>query len=187
MTDITEQAHRAAEAQDRRIALLIAILALLLAFAETGSKSTQTEALGANIQASDFWAFYQAKTIRETLLQTASELAKTGQGANGAATEAQIKAWSGAIAKLQSDPKSGEGRKELVQKAQRDERRRDVLLASNHQFELSSAAFQIAIVLASATLITGVRQLSWLAGALGVLGGAFLLLAFLAPTALPFF
>ena len=59
----------------RRIGLLIAALAALLALTETGGKSAQTEALNANVQASDLWAFFQAKTVRLTTIRTAAELA----------------------------------------------------------------------------------------------------------------
>src|SRR5207249_1255798 len=59
----------------RRIGILIAVLAALLALTETGGKSAQTEALDANLQASDLWAFFQAKTVRLTTLRTAAELA----------------------------------------------------------------------------------------------------------------
>ena len=54
------------QAATKRIALLIAILALFLAFSETLGKSAQTKALSLNIKASDTWNFFQAKTIRQT-------------------------------------------------------------------------------------------------------------------------
>src|SRR5436190_18575736 len=59
----------------RRIGLLIAALAALLALTETGGKSAQTEALNANVQAADLWSFFQSKTIRLTSIRTAAELA----------------------------------------------------------------------------------------------------------------
>ena len=58
--------------KDKRIALLISVLALFLALSEVLGKSAQTEALTANVQANDLWAFYQAKTIRMTVLRTAA-------------------------------------------------------------------------------------------------------------------
>src|ERR1039457_2816623 len=61
----------------RRIGLLIAALAALLALTEAGGKSAQTEALNANVQASDLWAFFQSKTIRITTIRTAA-----GEGAS---------------------------------------------------------------------------------------------------------
>jgi hypothetical protein len=58
-----------------RIGLLIAGLAALLALMEAGGKSSQTEAVNANLQASNLWAFFQAKTARMTTIRTAAETA----------------------------------------------------------------------------------------------------------------
>src|SRR5262245_8460610 len=59
--------------QNKKIALLIAVIALFLAFSETLGKSAQTAALSYNVEASNLWAFYQAKTIRRTLVETAAQ------------------------------------------------------------------------------------------------------------------
>src|SRR4030088_3505769 len=69
-------AAKPAENQNKKIALLIAVIALFLAFSETLGKSAQTAALSYNVEASNLWAFYQAKTIRQTTLQAAAELLK---------------------------------------------------------------------------------------------------------------
>src|SRR5471030_1429754 len=58
---------------NKGIALLIAVLALFLAFSETLGKSAQTTAITLNVTSNDLWAFFQAKTIRMTVLSTASE------------------------------------------------------------------------------------------------------------------
>src|SRR5262245_45151973 len=67
------------EGQNKRVALLIAVIALFLAFSETLGKSAQTAALSYNVEASNLWAFYQAKTIRQTMLQTGLDLLKIDQ------------------------------------------------------------------------------------------------------------
>jgi hypothetical protein len=61
---------------NKKVALLIAVLAVLLAFVETLGRSAQTEALSANIEAANLWAFYQAKTVRVTTVRTAAEAAE---------------------------------------------------------------------------------------------------------------
>src|SRR5262245_5334291 len=61
------------ESRNKRIALLIAIIALFLAFSETLGKSAQTAAISYNVEASNLWAFFQAKTIRRTLVETAAQ------------------------------------------------------------------------------------------------------------------
>src|ERR687891_570328 len=58
---------------NKGVALLISVLALVLAFSETLGKGAQTNALASNIEASNLWAFFQAKTIRQTVLRTAAE------------------------------------------------------------------------------------------------------------------
>src|SRR5262249_37799212 len=58
---------------NRKVALLIAVLALFLAFSETLGKSAQTSAITYNVTTNDLWAFFQAKTIRMTVLRTAAE------------------------------------------------------------------------------------------------------------------
>src|ERR1700719_1163770 len=70
-----EHAEHAAGA-NKKIALVIAIIALFLAFSETLGKSANTEAITLNIKASDTWNFFQAKTIRRTVVVTAAESLK---------------------------------------------------------------------------------------------------------------
>src|SRR5215813_1245186 len=61
------------EGRNKKIALLIAVIALFLAFSETLGKSAQTAALSYNVEASNLWAFFQAKTIRRTRVETAAQ------------------------------------------------------------------------------------------------------------------
>jgi len=67
-------AHHGGE--NKGVALLISVLALFLAVAEMGAKSSQTEALNANVQAANLWSFFQARTIRQTRMPTTAEGAK---------------------------------------------------------------------------------------------------------------
>src|SRR5436305_7589808 len=81
-----EQAEQSKEAssENRNIALLIAIIALCLALSETLGKGAQTESIAKNVEASNLWAFFQAKTIRRTVVQSNAELAKLGLGSTTA-------------------------------------------------------------------------------------------------------
>jgi Domain of unknown function (DUF4337) len=195
MSEIHETIEKAHEGEhgeffNRRIALLIAVLALFLSFSETLGKSAQTEAIGANVESSDLWAFFQAKDIRRTTLNTAADqtalLAANVADPNAkAAIDKQIEAWHATAARYESDPKTGEGRKELAERAKEAEAKRDLALAKYHHYELASAAFQVGIVLASATVITGIAALAWFGGALGLVGLALTLFGFFAPHALP--
>src|SRR5712671_4098229 len=62
--------------RNKKVALLIAVLALFLAFSETMGKSAQTAALNSQIEASNLWNFFQAKNIRRTSTMIASEQTK---------------------------------------------------------------------------------------------------------------
>src|SRR5205085_70437 len=76
--ETAEHAQHAAHegGNNKKIALIISVLALFLAFSETFGKSAQTAALNAQIEASNLWNFFQAKNIRRTLTIVASESAK---------------------------------------------------------------------------------------------------------------
>ena len=193
MSEIHETIEKAQEGEhsqyfNRRIALLIAVLALFLSFSETLGKSAQTEAIGANVESSDLWAFFQAKSIRLTQLNTAAEqMLIAAEAASDPAAKAsmqkQIDAWKKTAARYDSEPSTGEGRKELAERAKEAEERRDLALAKYHHYELASAAFQVGIVLASAAVITGALALAWLGGALGILGLGLTALGLFAPHA----
>src|SRR5580704_16906036 len=151
MSDAHEQLEHAehmqhAAGENKKIAMLIAVLALFLSFSETLGKSAQTEGMDANVKSADTW--------RKT------------------------------AARYESDPSTGEGLKELRAHAKEQEEDRDLSLAKYHNYELASAAFQVGIVLASATLITGIVQLAWFSGALGLIGLVMLVLGLFAPNVL---
>jgi hypothetical protein len=176
----------------RRIGLLISILALVLAFSETLGKGAQTQALSLNIEASNLWTFFQAKTVRLTMMKTAAEsgaleLAKTADPKTKELYDKQIADWRKNAERYDSEPETNEGRKQLAARAKATEQKRDRALAAYHNYELASAAVQIAIVLASASIITGLTVLVWIAGALGLVGVAFSLIGFLWPTAVHIF
>jgi hypothetical protein len=172
-----EQADQAKEAsrENRNIALLIAVIALFLALSETLGKGAQTEAISKNVEASNLWAFFQAKSIRRTVVQTAADQSRLAIGTTSddvakAAVQKQIDEWHKTAARYRSEPETGEGQDQLSERAKHAEEERDLAEAKYHHFELASAAFQIGIVLASATIITGVVVLAWLSGVLALAG-----------------
>ena len=180
--------HIEVEGNNKKIALLISVLALFLALVETMAKGAQTNALSYNIEASNLWSFFQAKTIRQTVVRTAGEIVDLDRthNAHPEATDAVAKrtdTWAKTVARWESEPETGEGRKELIARAKAAEEKRDTATAKHHHYEISSAAFQIAIVLASATVITGAIALTWLSIGLGVVGLIFAGIGLLAPHA----
>lgn len=186
------EAKGAELSQNKKIALLIAVIALFLAFSETLGKSAQTAALSYNVEASNLWAFFQAKTIRITTLRTAADMFKvSSEAASEAPIKAnmtkQIDAWLRTAARYEDEADPPEGRKQLMARAKEAEAKRDTSLAKYHHYEVASAAFQIGIVLASATVITGMVMLSFIAGALGVVGIGFMAIGLFAPHAVHLF
>lgn len=178
-----------ASVSNKKVALLIAVIALFLALSETLGKGAQTDALSRNVEASNLWAFFQAKTIRRTVVQTAAEQANfaptTGlDDARKAALAKQIDDWTKAAARYRSEPETREGTEQLAARAKEAEHARDVALAKYHQFEIASAAFQIAIVLASATIITGMSIMAGASLLVAVIGLGFAALGAFAPFAL---
>lgn len=183
-----EAAHGAMhlEGSNKKIALLISVIALFLAFSETLGKAAQTNGIGYNVEASNLWAFFQAKTIRMTAVRTAAEaveldIVATADPAQRAAKLRRIENWQRAAARYDSEPETQEGRKELAARAITAEKKRDDSLMRYHHYEIASAALQIGIVLASASVITGMMALAWGAGALGLLGVAITALGLFRP------
>jgi hypothetical protein len=186
-----EQAEQAKEAsgENRKIALLIAVIALFLALSETLGKGAQTESISKNVESSNLWAFFQAKSIRRTVVQTASDEARLSLGLMGddtakAALQKQIDEWQKTSSRYRSEPETGEGQEQLSERAKHAEEERDLAQAKYHHFELASAAFQIGIVLASATIITGIIALSWISGLLALTGIFFTVIGLFAPHAI---
>jgi ABC-type nickel/cobalt efflux system permease component RcnA len=182
-----EQAEHTQHAagSNKKIALVIAIMALFLAFSETLGKSANTEAVNLNIKASDMWAFFQAKTIRRTTLTTAAEEMKVdalrASDAVKPAIAKQVEEWEKTAARYRSDPETREGTTELMERAQEAEHERDTALARYHHYEIASAAFQIGIVLCSAAVITATIWLAWVASGVAALGLVFMALGLFAP------
>jgi hypothetical protein len=185
--ETVEHAEHAAHS-NKKIALLISVLALFLAFSETLGKSAQTSAITLNVTSNDLWSFFQAKTIRMTVLTTAAEQMQIEADR---ATDADAKArllksidtWKKNAARYNDEPETHEGRKQLSERAKEAEHQRDEALARYHNYEIASAAFQIGIVLASAEVITSMVVLGWFSGLVGLLGLGFMALGLWAPHA----
>lgn len=181
-----------ASGSNKKIALLIAVIALFLALSETLGKGAQTESISRNVEASNLWAFFQAKSIRRTVVETTADHARLSLGnasddATKAALTKQLDAWQKTAARYRSEPETGEGSEQLAERAKHAEHERDLAMARYHHYEVASAAFQIAIVLASATIITGMILLAGVAGVLALAGVTFTAIGFFAPHAVHLF
>jgi hypothetical protein len=190
--EIAEQIHEHAEPHAhaepvpewfrRFTAIYVGIAAMLLAIAALGGSETTKEMLNANIHASDTYAFYQSKYIRQVLLQTAAEeLELTAAAAANLPPEQRarvdqiVKRYRDTATRYESEPatadgKGGEGKKELMARAQQWEHTRDHAGARLPNFEYAEAAYQIAIVLGSVAIVAASPWLLGLSGVLAVLG-----------------
>ena len=179
------------EADDRfrsRVALIIAALAALLAISSVGGDNVGEALIVSNIHASDTWAFYQAKNVRQTVISTAADameadLAIQGSSIDPAARaklEEKIKAYRATIARYDSEPDpvfpndstKGEGKKQLSAKARAFEGERERAEAQDSSFDYADALFQIAIVLGSVAILALSRKVlafSIVAGSLATL------------------
>src|SRR3954464_13542899 len=91
---------------NKKVALLISVLALVLAFAETLGKSAQTAALASNVPRLNLWAFFQAKTIRQTvLLRGAEEVAISEKSEPG---KKQVEKWRETGQRQRTEAQRGE-------------------------------------------------------------------------------
>ena len=191
MAEATESAVEAKE-KDRTVALIIAFLALLLALSEAGAKKAQHISTEKNIEASDLYNFYQAKRIRSTVVETASKTLEAQKAALADAKaedafEKQIGDFKTIVARFERDTKNPEDSLDSIQeRAKAATEARELANRKLEHYEFSSGLAQIAIVLASAAIITGISALVWLSIGLGVVGALLAALGFAAPTMLPF-
>jgi hypothetical protein len=159
---------------DKKVALLVTIMAALLAVTEISGKGAQTEALVANVNSNDLWAYYQAKSTRETFVSTLADTLddlRTGVSPDlDTKLAARIDTLRSRAAHYESDPDKKDGKKEIQERAQEDEKERDHSLEKYRIFELASAAYELGIVLCSISMMLEVPLMVGAGAALGVLG-----------------
>jgi hypothetical protein len=190
MSEATDSAVEAKE-KSQAVALIIAILALLLALAEAGAKNAQHRSTESNIEASDLFNFYQAKRIRSTVAETAAAMLEAQKSAvtdpkAQDAFERQIADLKAAVKRYEKDPKTPADSLDALQDRAREAAgKRELANRRLEHYELGSGLAQIAIVLASAAIITGITALVWFSVGLGLIGAALVAFGFFAPTMLP--
>jgi len=187
--DAQETIEQVTERGGRYVALLISILAAMLALVEVSGGNAEQDATTNNITAANLWSFYQAKTIRRSNLQQLTEMVELDlpdlSPERAERTRKRLEAWRATAARYESEPETNEGRKELAARAKAAEEARDRALAADNMFDYGSASLQLAIVLASASIVIGIMWLAWLAGGVGLIGVTFALLGWFAPTLIP--
>jgi len=173
------EAHTAAaDANFRKYTgIYLGIIAMLLAITALGGAHATKTIVNANIQASDTYGFYQARNIRQTVYQIAAEGLEADLVAQPSMPEAarakieqMAKRYRERVDRYESDPSTGDGKKELLAKAQALEARRDQAAERDPNFDFAEALFQIAIVLGSVSIVAASRPLVHLSGILAIAG-----------------
>ena len=199
-----EAAEQIAEAREaghesfkNRAALGIAFMAMLLAITSLGGGNAAEDMANNNIHASDTWAFYQAKSIRQTTMRVAADGLEADLRANPNMppearefVQKKMEEYRATAARYEDEPDpddpanplKGEGRKQLTARARDYEAQRERAQLQDPNFDFAEALFQIAIVLASVSILAisrPVLRISLVVGAaatLLMLNGYFLLL-----------
>jgi hypothetical protein len=126
---------------------LITVLAALLAINTYISSGNSSKVLSNTISANNTWAFYQAKSVKQTLAEMARDDAVERKQVEKA-DKLTVK-----IDRYESEPTTGEGKKELMAKARALEAERDEIRKSGPWLTFAGSAFQIAIVLLTASIL----------------------------------
>jgi hypothetical protein len=170
----------------KRAAMVIAFFAMLLAITGLGGNNATKEAINENIQAANAFNFFQAKNMRQTSLVLAAnefELAWANEPglpeSAKAALRDKLADYRKTIARYESEPETGEGKKELLAKALAHEQKRDHALKQDPYFDYAEALLQIAIVLISVSIVADQKWLSLIGGGVGILGGLLMINGFL--------
>ncbi|MCV0370631.1 DUF4337 domain-containing protein [Filomicrobium sp.] len=178
--------------RDRWIGVYIGVLAVVLAIAAMGGDNAAKTATIKNIEASNTWAFFQAKNLRRQIVRTQIEnleltlLASPGlDDASKAQLMARMAEHKASDSKLTTDPTSGEGLDELFVKGKALEQERDRAMAQDPYFDYGQALLQIAIVLASIAIISGGNALLGLSGVLGFAGALLTINGFTLAVSIP--
>ncbi|MEI6382622.1 MAG: DUF4337 domain-containing protein [Betaproteobacteria bacterium] len=157
-------------------ALLVSTLAMTLAIASLGGSNAAKDATAENILASNAYAFYQAKNIRQTSYKIAADnidfqLANDKLNAEQKAKlEKALAGYKKNIERYESEPDTGEGKKELMVTAKKHEAHRDHAMKQDPWFDYAEALLQISIVLTSVAIITNRRTFFKVSLVLGTLG-----------------
>ena len=134
---------------------VITVIAALLAVNTYIANGNSSKVLNNTIKANDTWAFFQAKSIKQTLAEQSYDDA-VARGDRAKAEKMQAK-----IQRYESDPATGEGKKELMAKARALEAERDTIRKSGPWLTFSGMAYQLGIVLLSAAILAVSMNLFW--------------------------
>ncbi len=183
--DYEELAERARDRFGRRVALVTALYAVLLAITSLGGNNAGKEMMLSQQQASNTWAYYQSKVMREhtyriEALKTKALLAERGESMTSRARQE----YDGLLALAEKESaRFALEKKEIEAQAKQLEAARDVAMRKDPYFDFAEAFLQIAIVLSSIAILSnslavfGISAASAACGTLLMINGYTLLFA----------
>jgi len=147
--------EHAASSFSRRVALVTAIYAVVLAIAALGGNHAMKEMLLAQQQSSDQWAFYQAKVIREHLYRAQKMRLELDLAERAAAPRADAREKMGTLLKKfeEEEKRYNAEKKDIEKDAKKLEAMRDSFQARDPYFLVAEALLQIAIVMSSVSIL----------------------------------
>ena len=140
---------------------VITVIALLLAVNTYIANGKSSSVLQNTIKANDTWNFYQAKSIKQSIAE--GQLEESRDPKRRAELQAKID-------RYESDPKSGEGKKELMAKAKAIEAARDDAKKHGPWLTFAGTSYQFGIVLLSASILAVSMPMFWASIAVSALG-----------------
>ena len=151
---VGSRSEREAKLKDKA-GMVISVFALLLAVNAWYGGTLSSLTLGNTIKANNVWAFYQAKSIKQTLAEQSLDDATFRKD-----TEKMAKLQA-KIDRYESDPKTGEGKKELYEKARILEAERDEAKKRSPWIGYASTMYQLSIVVLSASILAVSMSMFW--------------------------
>jgi hypothetical protein len=172
----------------RRVALVTAIFAVALAITSLGGSKAMKEMLLAQQEASNQWAYYQAKVIREHLYRSQSLLLEAQLLERGNAMKPEVRGQIESLMKKASDEATrfAAEKKGVEEEAKKVEHERDVYRSKDPYFEYAEVLLQIAIVMASIAILSASRPVFYLSLMSAVVGTILSANGFLMVFRLPF-
>ena len=157
------RSEREAQIKDKA-GLVIVIMALFMAITTYFANSYSGAILKNTLKATDTYAFFQSKSIKQTIAEGQRD-DYIARGDKAKADKLQEK-----IDRYETDPEKGEGKKELLAKARAYEAVRDDAARHSPWLTFASMAFQLAIVLLSASILAVNNKMYKISEVVAVIG-----------------
>ena len=148
------RSEREAKIKDKA-GMVISIFALMLAVNSWYGGKLSSTTLNNTIAANDVWSFYEAKSIKQMLAEQSLDDAIVRKDT------AKIEKLEAKIAGYESEPATGEGKKELLAKAKKLEADRDQAKQQSPWIGFASTLYQLSIVVLSASILAVSMSMFW--------------------------